>query len=441
LFFSSRVALIPGEYYFHQGRKGAAGRTLKMKNIQGSYQMFKETKSFLKTQGIFGKYKEDFYRLYFFHHALYKTFKNRILRLSKNEKERKFYTKKLLKLLLKEVNLDEIVEILDKEDLNCFMNFLSNMDNLHHNLKNFRLTKTPAPIKKSPPKTKKFILSKLKMIIKKIKKGVKAYFFFPVYIYKTYAKNKKVEKLIKNNTKNLNSLSTQFKHLKDNFSTSPISKDQILVKVPKKLDPVPHVLKEKHVKHCEVLARRRLILDKLPKNLVVAEVGVQFGDFTKSILKQMSPTKFYAIDLFNFHKSKKVWRSPKINNFYKNKTSIQYYKDRFAQEIEKGQLFIKQGVSWEVLNSFPDNYFDFIYIDAGHDYKSVKKDSEVAIKKLKKGGFLGFNDYMLFSTHTNKYYGIVQVVNSLCVERNYEILYFSFHFKMNCDVILRKIQK
>ena len=49
---------------------------------------------------------------------------------------------------------------------------------------------------------------------------------------------------------------------------------------------------------CKLLVDRKSALSCLEKNLVVAEVGVAFGGFTRKLLDIMKPRKFYAIDYF-----------------------------------------------------------------------------------------------------------------------------------------------
>lgn len=44
-------------------------------------------------------------------------------------------------------------------------------------------------------------------------------------------------------------------------------------------------------------------------------------------------------------------------------------------------------------NNFPNNYFDFIYIDADHSYESVKRDLSAWLPKIKFNGWIGGHDY------------------------------------------------
>eukprot|EP00602_Paraphysomonas_sp_CaronLab_P001409 CAMPEP_0185026248 /NCGR_PEP_ID=MMETSP1103-20130426/10182_1 /TAXON_ID=36769 /ORGANISM="Paraphysomonas bandaiensis, Strain Caron Lab Isolate" /LENGTH=114 /DNA_ID=CAMNT_0027559757 /DNA_START=408 /DNA_END=749 /DNA_ORIENTATION=- len=43
---------------------------------------------------------------------------------------------------------------------------------------------------------------------------------------------------------------------------------------------------------------------------------------------------------------------------------------------------------------YPDNFFDFIYVDARHDYKGVLVDLHTWWPKLKRGGIIGGHDYV-----------------------------------------------
>lgn len=52
-----------------------------------------------------------------------------------------------------------------------------------------------------------------------------------------------------------------------------------------------------------------------------------------------------------------------------------------------------QDYSYNVVDKFEDSSIDFIYIDAEHTYESVKRDLELYLPKLKKGGIIGGHDY------------------------------------------------
>ena len=49
----------------------------------------------------------------------------------------------------------------------------------------------------------------------------------------------------------------------------------------------------------------------------------------------------------------------------------------------------------EAVELFEDNFFDYIYIDAAHDYNNVMKDINGWMSKLKTGGVMAGHDYYI----------------------------------------------
>jgi len=61
--------------------------------------------------------------------------------------------------------------------------------------------------------------------------------------------------------------------------------------------------------------------------------------------------------------------------------------------------------SYNVVNKFPDGYFDFIYIDGSHKYEDVKRDIQLYLPKT--NNLIGGHDYQ------KEWPGVVQAVNEL----------------------------
>jgi len=79
-----------------------------------------------------------------------------------------------------------------------------------------------------------------------------------------------------------------------------------------------------------------------------------------------------------------------------------------------------------------------IYIDAGHAYEEVKRDTEVAVTRIRPDGVLIFNDYIMTDPIHDTPYGIVQAVNELVVSSDWKVIAFALNSHMYCDIALRR---
>lgn len=80
---------------------------------------------------------------------------------------------------------------------------------------------------------------------------------------------------------------------------------------------------------------------------------------------------------------------------YKEQQSTTYAK--FVQNImatkKEDKFVVHRGYSNNIVPTFQDDYFDIIYIDGNHEPEYVMEDAVLAFRKLKKNGYIIFDDY------------------------------------------------
>jgi methyltransferase family protein len=195
------------------------------------------------------------------------------------------------------------------------------------------------------------------------------------------------------------------------------------------------------VENARLFAGRHNLLKYFAAELeggTIAEVGVMYGDFSDFILHTIEPELFIAIDMFKMHSMPVIWGKPSAARF-QGMTHREFYEKRFCGRGK--QVRCEEGDSCRVLSGYPDWTFDMIYIDAAHDYESVKRDAEVSKQKIKPEGILIFNDYIKYSHYDDCYYGVIPVVNDLVVSQGFEVVGFALHWDMYCDIAIRRRTK
>jgi hypothetical protein len=178
----------------------------------------------------------------------------------------------------------------------------------------------------------------------------------------------------------------------------------------------PHALGKHSLRRCRLLPDRVELLKHLPRRARVAELGTYYGSFAKQILETCAPIELALFDL-TFHLLDAAY---------------------FAPHIELGRVRLHEGDSSTLLRTFPDEHFDWIYIDGDHSFEGVSKDIAVAKTKIKRNGLLVFNDYTVFSPLERCQYGVQRAVNDLCLNDDFEILFFALHVLGYHDVCLRR---
>lgn len=166
-----------------------------------------------------------------------------------------------------------------------------------------------------------------------------------------------------------------------------------------------------------------------------------YGDFSKIIIERVQPSLFLAIDYFSQDSPYRCFMG-RTDFMDSHRTHQEWYEDKFAESIKKGKVKVLQGLSWNVLERLPDDYLDFAYLDACHNYDAVNKDISVLVSKVKKDGIIAFNDYVCVNVYSSplnydSYYGVVPVANRLINETDSEVLGIGMQSGLCNDVFIR----
>ncbi len=165
------------------------------------------------------------------------------------------------------------------------------------------------------------------------------------------------------------------------------------------------------VQKCQFCATRHHMLDLLPKEAIIAELGTYKGDFARHIVSKTNPKELHLIDL-------------DYSKFNEDGLTIPCVKRH-------------RGLVHEVISTFEDEYFDWIYVDADHSFEGVIRDARAAANKIKPGGYMVFNDFAHIDPSLGRY-GVHRAVVDFALENKWEMRFFAFQSNALYDVALQK---
>ena len=150
----------------------------------------------------------------------------------------------------------------------------------------------------------------------------------------------------------------------------------------------------------------------------IAEVGVFRGEFAQT-LAQLRPSLLVLID---------PWEGILTSGNADGNNVVHVNGEEAFQSISKAAkgvpfIDIRRGYSESVLQQFPDNHFDVIYIDGDHSFEGCSKDLELARHKVKKGGWIMGHDYEMNELKARNVYcfGVNQAVDLFCAKYGLKI--------------------
>ena len=165
------------------------------------------------------------------------------------------------------------------------------------------------------------------------------------------------------------------------------------------------------INDCRLTATRSDLVAALPGSGRIAEVGSYRGDFAKVILARCQPCELHLIDL-----------------------DFALLDPALAADARVRR---HTGQSFAMLAQFPDDFFDWIYIDADHSFAGTTRDAHAAAPKVKPGGYLVFNDFAHVDPDLGAY-GVHRAVVEFAIAQNWPFAWFAYDGSALYDVALRR---
>lgn len=119
------------------------------------------------------------------------------------------------------------------------------------------------------------------------------------------------------------------------------------------------------------------------------EIGAHYGSNVISVANTYGSNEFsrlYAVDPWSDYDEYPEYVG-------KQKSIYETYKSNIDRAGVSHKIETIRGYSHKEIQSFPDSFFDIVYVDGNHEKEYVLEDAVLSFRKLKKGGIIIFDDY------------------------------------------------
>jgi len=145
-----------------------------------------------------------------------------------------------------------------------------------------------------------------------------------------------------------------------------------------------------------------------------AEIGVKCGQFSEYILSRWRGRRLYSVD---------PWREFDMNLYHdEDNVSQDEHEQNYqitARRLKKfgDRTVLLRMTSEEATKEIGDASLDFVYLDARHDYESVKEDIGLWYPKVRPGGVMAGHDYTPREQIGDTLFGVKRAVDEFVADK------------------------
>lgn len=169
---------------------------------------------------------------------------------------------------------------------------------------------------------------------------------------------------------------------------------------------------------------RENLVQLLPEGGVGVEIGVAEGNFAEVLLARAG--RLHLIDPWERQSDPAYLADP--SNVDQAEADHRYAtaRTRFASASEAGRVVIHRAYSDDVVQQFPDQSLDWVYVDGAHHFEACLADLRNYLPKIKPDGLLLGHDYASHSAARSMGFDVVEAVNQFVREEDVEMIVLTY---------------